>query len=69
MNLHNNPDVFLELINRTAEYFKIPEVYVEKDYWVTHVLLQLSLSEFRNDFIFKGGTALSKVFGLIKRFS
>ncbi len=41
MNLHNNPDVFLELINRTAEYFKIPEVYVEKDYWVTHVLLPI----------------------------
>lgn len=69
MNLHNNREIFLELINRTAEYFKIPEVYVEKDYWVTRILLQLSQSEFREDFIFKGGTALSKVFGLIQRFS
>ena len=69
MNLHNNQDAFLELINLTAEHFKIPEVYVEKDYWVTRVLLQLSQSEFKDDFIFKGGTALSKVFGLIQRFS
>lgn len=69
MNLHDNREVFLELINRTAEHFKIPEVYVEKDYWVTRVLLQLSQSEFREDFIFKGGTALSRVFGLIQRFS
>ncbi|WP_432807491.1 nucleotidyl transferase AbiEii/AbiGii toxin family protein [Proteus hauseri] len=35
----------------------------------THVLLQLSQSEFRDDFVFKGGTALSKFFGLIQRFS
>ncbi|KGD76113.1 nucleotidyl transferase AbiEii/AbiGii toxin family protein [Pantoea vagans] len=69
MNLHEDQEVFLELINRTAVYFKIPEVYVEKDYWVTRALLHLSASEFRADFIFKGGTALSKVFGLIKRFS
>lgn len=69
MNLHDNPEMFLELINRTADHFKIPEVYVEKDYWVTRVLLQLSQSEFREDFIFKGGTALSRVFGLIQRFS
>lgn len=69
MNLHHDREAFLELINRTAEYFEIPEVYVEKDYWVTRILLQLSQSEFRDDFIFKGGTALSKVFGLIQRFS
>ncbi|HDS2562859.1 TPA: nucleotidyl transferase AbiEii/AbiGii toxin family protein [Klebsiella aerogenes] len=69
MKLHNDREAFLELINQTAAYFKIPEVYVEKDYWVTRVLLQLSQSEFKDDFVFKGGTALSKVFGLIKRFS
>lgn len=69
MNLHKDREVFLELISRTAEYFKIPEVYVEKDYWVTRILRQLSQSEFREDFIFKGGTSLSKVYALIQRFS
>ena len=69
MNLHKDREVFLELISRTAEYFTIPEVYVEKDYWVTKILLQISKSEFREDFIFKGGTSLSKVFALIQRFS
>lgn len=69
MNLHEEQDAFLELISLTAEYFKIPEVYVEKDYWITRVLLNLSQSDFKSDFIFKGGTALSKVYGLISRFS
>lgn len=69
MNLHDDEEAFRELINRTAQHFNIPEVYVEKDYWVTRVLLLLSRSEFKGDFIFKGGTALSKVHGLIKRFS
>lgn len=41
---------------------------VEKDYWVTQVLRSLA-GEFVDDFVFKGGTSLSKGFGLIERFS
>ncbi|WP_130835894.1 nucleotidyl transferase AbiEii/AbiGii toxin family protein [[Erwinia] mediterraneensis] len=47
----------------------LPEVYVEKEYWVTRVLLQLSQSGFRGDFVFKGSTVISRVSGIIKRFS
>lgn len=36
---------------------------VEKDYWVTHALLALHQQGF--DIWFKGGTLLSKGFGLI----
>ena len=43
---------------------------VEKDFWVVWVLDKLFRSELLADkIIFKGGTSLSKVFGLIRRFS
>lgn len=40
---------------------------VEKDYWVTHVLWSIVHQGF--ELWFKGGTSLSKGFGLIERFS
>ncbi len=43
---------------------------VEKDFWVVWVLDKLFHSKLLADkIIFKGGTSLSKVFGLIRRFS
>jgi predicted nucleotidyltransferase component of viral defense system len=41
---------------------------VEKDYWVTEVLRTL-VAEFDAHLVFKGGTSLSKGWGLIARFS
>lgn len=69
MNLHESADVFRELIQATATDRGIPAIYVEKDYWVTRVLKRLSESEYRESFVFKGGTSLSKAYGLIERFS
>lgn len=45
-----------------------PEI-VEKDFWVCWTLLQISRLAGLPRLIFKGGTSLSKVFGIIKRFS
>ena len=43
---------------------------IEKDFWVCWTLKRLfSVSEIENQLIFKGGTSLSKAFGLISRFS
>ncbi len=43
---------------------------VEKDFWVVWTLERLfSLDELKNHLTFKGGTSLSKVYGLIERFS
>ncbi|MBI2335579.1 MAG: nucleotidyl transferase AbiEii/AbiGii toxin family protein [Deltaproteobacteria bacterium] len=43
---------------------------IEKDYWVVWVLGQMfDLDELKDHLTFKGGTSLSKVYGLIKRFS
>src|ERR1035437_602000 len=42
---------------------------VEKDWWVTTVLEALFSLSFANQLSFKGGTSLSKCWGLINRFS
>ncbi len=43
---------------------------IEKDFWVCWTLERLfALPEFREHLLFKGGTSLSKVYGLIQRFS
>lgn len=44
-------------------------VMLEKDLWVCWVLAVLFQSEFASHLVFKGGTSLSKVFGVIERFS
>jgi len=42
---------------------------IEKDAWVTLALRITFNSELANHLVFKGGTSLSKAYGLIKRFS
>jgi predicted nucleotidyltransferase component of viral defense system len=52
------------------EIKKIPLEIIEKDYWVVWVLERLfSLEKLRPYLTFKGGTSLSKIYGLIDRFS
>lgn len=55
------------LIQIVARARRIAPGLVEKDYWVTHSLWSLHQAGF--DVWFKGGTSLSKGFGLIERFS
>lgn len=69
MNLHEDNEVFSELIAVTAAAKKLPEIYVEKDYWVTRALKYLSTSAHFDQVVFKGGTSLSKAYRLIDRFS
>jgi hypothetical protein len=59
--------IFFEL---TADRKGLQPRIVEKDFWVCWTLKQLySISNIKNYLIFKGGTSLSKVYGLIERFS
>ena len=44
-------------------------VILEKDFWVSWLLGALFESQFAGHLVFKGGTSLSKVFGVIDRFS
>lgn len=59
-----------ELFLTTSRRIALPEAMVEKDYWVCWTLDYLfHLSPWKKQLAFKGGTSLSKCFGLIKRFS
>jgi predicted nucleotidyltransferase component of viral defense system len=69
MNLHTDPTLFQDAIAATAQQFAIPEIYIEKDYWITAALKLIFASPAGNDAVFKGGTALSKCHKLIERFS
>ena len=69
MKLHLNKELFNNAIRITAQQMNINPIYVEKDYWVTLVLHTLYHSDVKEEVIFKGGTSLSKCFGLIDRFS
>lgn len=67
MNLHLNKDYFDELIIATSNDLGISKSIIEKDYYVT-----LALKELTNnipDTVFKGGTSLTKCYHLLDRFS
>ena len=66
--LHEHED-FKYFIMEAAKQVNLSEFIVEKDYWVTYLLKNLVKSEFANEFVFKGGTCLSKAYNLIERFS
>ncbi|EAQ81516.1 nucleotidyl transferase AbiEii/AbiGii toxin family protein [Blastopirellula marina] len=56
-------------IEQAAVRRSLSPVILEKDFWVCWLLGILFESEFASDLVFKGGTSLSKVFGVIERFS
>lgn len=56
-------------IDEAAARRGLAPVIVEKDFWVCWLLSILFQSSFRDAIVFKGGTSLSKVFGVINRFS
>jgi hypothetical protein len=59
-----------ELFRETASRKQISNAVAEKDFWVCWVLAKLfDNPEIAPKILFKGGTSLSKVFGLIERFS
>lgn len=64
--IHNDPE-FKELISIVSTKKGIDITLVEKDYWIMHTLY--SLQQQGIEFELKGGTSLSKGYGLIHRFS
>lgn len=58
------------IFSETAYKMNVQPVVIEKDYWVCLVLdFLFNYSSFKDSFIFKGGTSLSKCYGVIERFS
>lgn len=67
--LRNTPDDLFALVGEASDHLGIPQEFVEKDYWVTELLRSAAKPFDGATIIFKGGTSLSKAFGLIERFS
>ena len=57
------------LFTQTAATLNISPIVVEKDFWVTWTLAHLYALQGVPRLLFKGGTSLSKCYGLIERFS
>lgn len=59
-----------ELFRNTSDRMGLQDAIVEKDFWVCYTLDYLfQRSPWKAALSFKGGTSLSKAFGLIQRFS
>ena len=67
MYLHEDKEIFKDIIEQVAEDTGRAVAIIEKDYYVT-MLLRL-LSKKLSNVVFKGGTSLSKGFKVINRFS
>jgi len=63
------PDERRVYVEQAAIRRNVSPVIMEKDFWVCWMLGVLFQSEFAGNLVFKGGTSLSKVFGIIERFS
>lgn len=59
----------LTILASVAEAKGIVDNAVEKDFWVSMVLRAMFSLPYATAFVFKGGTSLSKGWGLIERFS
>lgn len=69
-NFHILPQASKKIvIEQTALKQGLSKQIVEKDLWVSTILEIIFSLPFANKLVFKGGTSLSKVWGLIDRFS
>lgn len=57
------------VFEQMAIRIKLPIASIEKDFWVTEILNILFSLPYADKMVFKGGTSLSKVWGIIRRFS
>lgn len=67
MRLYQDKELFLQIINKISKEKGINEAIIEKDYFVSLILKEIEKEN--KNIVFKGGTSLSKCFGLINRFS
>ncbi len=58
-----------EVLSAVATKVGLPTFVVEKDWWVVQTLRLITQMDIADQIVFKGGTSLSKAWGLIDRFS
>lgn len=74
MRLHENPELFKDAINFASRPSSqgglgISPLFIEKDYWVSRALSLMAEGDNGGKAVFKGGTSLSKAYGIGARFS
>ncbi len=70
MNFYKLPNKEKDLIYRgVSQEIDLPPAAIEKDWWVVQTLRIVFGMEVAPHLVFKGGTSLSKAWGLIERFS
>jgi len=69
MKLHENKEQLADAIRITSAELGIPQKFVEKDYWICQILQRLSRMQQAERTVWKGGTSLTKGYGIIQRFS
>ncbi|MCH5244657.1 MAG: nucleotidyl transferase AbiEii/AbiGii toxin family protein [Lentimicrobiaceae bacterium] len=74
MRLHENKEFFADAIEAASRPqneggLGIKSVFIEKDYWISRSLWLMTKGDTDNRTVFKGGTSLSKAYGLGARFS
>src|SRR4051794_15742103 len=75
--LRQDLDTLAALVQQTAAHLAIDEAFVEKDFWAIEVLRVCAAGDQilvdgqarPVSAVFKGGTSLSRIYGLIDRFS
>ena len=67
---NDTPELRNEAFQEAAAQLGMSKAIIEKDFWVCWSLKKLfKLPAFGEQMIFKGGTSLSKAYGVIHRFS
>ncbi len=71
MRLRDDPQLLDAAVTQAAASTGIPATQIRKDFWLTEILRACAQQATADGItlVFKGGTSLSKVFGLIERFS
>jgi predicted nucleotidyltransferase component of viral defense system len=58
------------IFRAASDHHGLDVLTIEKDFWVSYLLnILFNHLDLRSRFMFKGGTSLSKCYGLIERFS
>jgi len=61
MKLHKNKELFKDAVIATSQLKGIPEIYIEKDYWVTLALYAIFTSEAKEYSIFLRRNSIVKM--------
>ena len=74
MRLHENRELFSAALQAASQPVEdgglgIKSIFIEKDYWICRSLSLMAANDKDNRAVFKGGTSLTKAYGIGSRFS